>query len=124
MLRTNLGRQPSTQHERRQMTRTDYLNDPAAPKANRIVPAVSAIVPDDNDRILLILRTDNNYWSIPGGGVKPGESVREATAREVTEETAEVRFVPAEDIPNYKIHPSIRLRIQHYIEGSAAPYIG
>lgn len=156
------------------MTRIDYLNDPAAPKANRIVPAVSAIVPDDKDRILLILRTDNNYWSIPGGGVKPGESVKQATAREVAEETgvecevtglvgiysdphhvvayddgevrqefsicflarmlggtlrtseesAKVRFVPAEDIPNYRIHPSIRLRIQHYIEGSAAPYIG
>ena len=58
------------------MARTDYLDDPAAPKANSIVPAVSVVVPDDQGRILLIRRTDNNYWSIPGGGMEPGESVR------------------------------------------------
>ena len=69
------------------MTRTDYLNDPNAPKANSIVPAVSAIVTDEQGGILLILRTDNGYWSIPGGGLNPGESVAEATAREVKEET-------------------------------------
>jgi ADP-ribose pyrophosphatase YjhB (NUDIX family) len=69
------------------MARVDYLNDPAAPKANSIVPAVSAIVTDDQDRILLIRRTDNNYWSIPGGQVEPGESLPEAVTREVTEET-------------------------------------
>jgi ADP-ribose pyrophosphatase YjhB (NUDIX family) len=65
------------------VARIDYLNDPNAPKANSIVPAVSAIVTDDHGGILLILRTDNNYWSIPGGGVKPGESVKAAAAREV-----------------------------------------
>lgn len=69
------------------MTRVDYLNDPNAPKANSIKPAVSAIVTDDGDAILLILRTDNGYWSIPGGGVKPGESVIDAAVREVKEET-------------------------------------
>ena len=65
------------------MARTDYLNDPAAPKANSIVPAVSVVVPDGQGRILLIRRTDNNYWSIPGGGMEPGESVRQAASREV-----------------------------------------
>jgi ADP-ribose pyrophosphatase YjhB (NUDIX family) len=69
------------------MPRTDYLDDPRAPKANSIVPAVSAIVPDSEGRILLIRRTDNGYWAIPGGGVEPGESVSQATAREVKEET-------------------------------------
>ena len=69
------------------MPRVDYLNDPNAPEANNLVPAVSAIVPDSDGRILLIRRTDNNYWSIPGGGVEPGESVSQATAREVMEET-------------------------------------
>ena len=69
------------------MTRTDYLDDPAAPKANSIVPAVSAIVPDAQGALLLIRRTDNGYWSIPGGGVEPGESVSQAAAREVREET-------------------------------------
>lgn len=69
------------------MPRTDYLNDPEAPEANSIVVAVSAIVPDNQGRILLIRRTDNHYWSIPGGGVEPGESIRNAVAREVKEET-------------------------------------
>jgi ADP-ribose pyrophosphatase YjhB (NUDIX family) len=69
------------------MPRIDYLNDPGAPKANSIVPAVSAIVTDGREAILMILRADNGYWSIPGGGVKPGESLKEATAREVKEET-------------------------------------
>ena len=35
----------------------------------------------------MIRRTDNKYWSIPGGGMKPGESIREAARREVKEET-------------------------------------
>jgi ADP-ribose pyrophosphatase YjhB (NUDIX family) len=157
-----------------EMPRVDYLNDPAAPKANSIVPAVSAIVPDRQGRILLIRRTDNNYWSIPGGGVEPGESLRDAVAREVSEETgidcevtglagiysdpqhvaayddgevrqefsicfitcllggtirtsdesSEVKFVPPAEISDYEIHPSVRLRISHYLEGRDAPYIG
>ena len=42
---------------------------------------------NDQDRILLIRRTDNNYWSIPGGQVEPGESLPQAVTREVAEET-------------------------------------
>jgi ADP-ribose pyrophosphatase YjhB (NUDIX family) len=156
------------------MPRVDFLNDPGAPPANSVVPAVSAIVPDSDGRILLIRRTDNNYWSIPGGGLEPGESVRQATAREVMEETgiacevtglvgiysdpnhvaayddgevrqefsicfktrmlggtittsqesSEVRFVTPAEIPGYQMHPSIRLRVQHFLDGRAEPYIG
>jgi uncharacterized BrkB/YihY/UPF0761 family membrane protein len=39
-------------------------------------------------------------------------------------ETCEVRFVDRKDLRRLKIHPSIWLRIQHYLEGRAAPYIG
>ncbi len=156
------------------MPRVDYLNDPAAPKANSIVPAVSAIVADQQARILLIQRTDNGFWSIPGGGVEPGETLRQAVKREVAEETgmdcdvtglvgiysdpghvaayddgevrqelsicfttrllggairtsnesSDVRFVPAADLPDYKIHQSIRLRMDHYLEHRDKPYIG
>jgi hypothetical protein len=39
-------------------------------------------------------------------------------------ETSEVQFVDREDLGRLNIHPSIRLRIQHYLEGRSAPYIG
>ncbi len=156
------------------MARVDYLDDPAAPKANSIVPAVSVVVRDTQGRLLMIRRTDNNYWSIPGGGVEPGESVREAAIREVAEETglscditglvgvysnpghvaayddgevrqefsicltgrraggeirtsresSQVSFIYAADLHRYEIHPSIRLRIQHYLENRPHPYVG
>jgi 8-oxo-dGTP pyrophosphatase MutT (NUDIX family) len=69
------------------MARTDYFNDPQAPEPNSIVPAVSVIARDETGRILLIHRTDNDLWSIPGGAVEPGESVRQAAVRETYEET-------------------------------------
>ena len=69
------------------MTRRDYLNDPNAPKANSIAVAVSAFVQDDQGRILMIRRTDNGYYSIPGGQVEPGETLTQAAIRETQEET-------------------------------------
>jgi ADP-ribose pyrophosphatase YjhB (NUDIX family) len=38
-------------------------------------------------------------------------------------ESSEVRFVPVVDLPSYEIHPSIRMRISHYLEGRTTPYI-
>lgn len=69
------------------MGRTDYFHDPAAPRPNAIKVAVSAVVLDDQGRILMIRRTDNDLYSIPGGGLEAGETVSEAVAREVLEET-------------------------------------
>ncbi|WP_423782928.1 NUDIX hydrolase [Ferrimicrobium acidiphilum] len=69
------------------MARVDYFRDPSAPRANRIVPATSAVVMDTSQRILVILRSDNGLWSIPGGTMDPGESVTQCCLREVKEET-------------------------------------
>ncbi|MFD7653278.1 NUDIX hydrolase [Actinosynnema sp. NPDC059797] len=69
------------------MTRTDYLNDPNAPKANSIRVAVSAIVQDPTGRLLMIRRTDNDKYAIPGGGQDVGETLAQAVVREVEEET-------------------------------------
>lgn len=154
--------------------RRDLLDDPNAPKANSLVPAASAVVVDDAGRILLHKRTDNEYWSIPGGAMTPGESIAETVVREVREETgieaqvekilgvysnprhvsvyddgevrqqfsvcflcraaggeprtsdesSEVRFVDLAETEALSIHPSIRLRIQHYAESRPEPYIG
>ncbi|WP_103342136.1 NUDIX hydrolase [Amycolatopsis sp. CA-126428] len=69
------------------MTRVDYYNDPNAPKANSIAVAVSAFIQDHEGRILMIRRTDNNLYSIPGGQLELGETLAEAAVREVREET-------------------------------------
>ncbi|QKE82759.1 NUDIX domain-containing protein [Arthrobacter sp. NEB 688] len=69
------------------MGRVDYIDDPEAPTANSVVPSVVAIVRDGVGRILLIHKTDNNLWALPGGGHEIGESISETVVREVKEET-------------------------------------
>jgi ADP-ribose pyrophosphatase YjhB (NUDIX family) len=69
------------------MTRTDYYHQADAPKANSLVPGASAIVADNRGRILLQRRSDNGRWALPGGLMDIGESIAEAIAREVQEET-------------------------------------
>jgi hypothetical protein len=39
------------------MARVDYIDDPEAPEINSVVPSVTAVVPDDDGRILLINKT-------------------------------------------------------------------
>lgn len=69
------------------MTRVDYYNDPNAPQANSIAVAVSAFIQDDKGRVLMIRRTDNDLYSIPGGQLELGETLSQAAVREVREET-------------------------------------
>ncbi|GEA89730.1 NUDIX hydrolase [Cellulomonas cellasea] len=69
------------------MARIDYIDDPNAPKANSVVPSVVAIVTDDEGRVLLIHKTDNDLWALPGGGHEIGESIADTVVREVKEET-------------------------------------
>ncbi|GAB1643843.1 NUDIX hydrolase [Krasilnikovia sp. MM14-A1259] len=69
------------------MSRTEYLNDPNAPKANSIVVAVTAFVLDRQDRVLLIRRTDNGLWALPGGAQEFGEYIADAAVRETKEES-------------------------------------
>jgi ADP-ribose pyrophosphatase YjhB (NUDIX family) len=156
------------------MARVDYFNDPRAPKANSVVPSATAVVTDDAGRILLVHRTDNDRWALPGGGMDLGESIADAAVRETKEETgvdiavtglvgvytnprhvlayddgevrqqfslcfttrnlggqvrtsgetSEVRYVAGADLNTLNIHPSMRLRIDHYLEGRTTPYIG
>ncbi|MDQ3662234.1 MAG: NUDIX domain-containing protein [Actinomycetota bacterium] len=156
------------------MARIDYYNDPNAPKANSIVPSVTAIVTNQRDEILMVHKTDNDLWALPGGGMDAGEYVAEAVAREVEEETgirvqvtgvvgiytnpnhvmayddgevrqqcsicfttevlggelrtssetSEVEFVDLNRLDALSLHPSMRLRIHHYLERRPTPYIG
>ena len=155
--------------------RIDYLDDPAGPKANSIVPSANVIVVNDPGEILMIRRTDNGNWAVPGGGMDPGESITDAAVRETQEETGitctitglvgiytnprhvirytsnnEVRqefsivftakpvrgelrsssessqpqWVSPAAIPGLQMHPSMRQRIQHYLDQRPAPYLG
>jgi ADP-ribose pyrophosphatase YjhB (NUDIX family) len=57
-------------------------------KQGRLGVGTSAAVFDDSrQRILLIHRTDNGEWAVPGGYMEPGESLTEGCEREVLEET-------------------------------------
>lgn len=67
--------------------RIDYYDDPNAPKANSLVPSVNVVVVNDAGEILMIRRTDNDNWAVPGGAIDLGESVAQAAVRETREES-------------------------------------
>ena len=67
--------------------RIDFYDDPQAPAANSLVPSVNVIVVNDEGLILLIRRTNNGNWALPGGAVDLGESVAQAAVRETLEES-------------------------------------
>jgi 8-oxo-dGTP pyrophosphatase MutT (NUDIX family) len=155
--------------------RIDYLDDPDAPAANSVVPSANVIVINDQDEILMIRRTDNGNWAVPGGGMDLGESITDTAVRETKEETginceitglvgiytnprhvihytsndevrqefsivftarptggqlrpssesAEPQWVPAATAAALQMHPSMRQRIQHYLNKRPEPYLG
>lgn len=156
------------------MARIDYIDDPNAPKANSVVPSVVAIVENDSGEILLIHKTDNDLWALPGGGHDVGESIAETVVREVREETGydvrvenvvgmytnpnhvmayddgevrqqfsiafsakliggdmrtsseskEVAWVTPAQAADLQMHPSMRMRMNHYLERRPKPFIG
>ena len=156
------------------MARVDYINDPNAPAANSVVPSVVAVVVDEDARILMIHKTDNDLWALPGGGHEVGESIAQTVVREVKEETGydvevdrltgtytnpghvmayddgevrqqfslcfrakitggqartsdeskAVRWVPADELDELPIHPSMRQRISDALADSDAVHVG
>ena len=155
------------------MGRTEYHNDPNAPKPNSLVVAVSAVVTNDAREILLHRRSDNELWSVPGGAMELGESISQAVMREVKEETGfaveverlvgiysdpghivaysdgevrqqfsicfacrvvggdfaesdeslDVRFFTPADVSRLPMSESVRLRVNHFLEGHSQPVI-
>ncbi|MFD8479070.1 NUDIX domain-containing protein [Kitasatospora sp. NPDC059673] len=156
------------------MARTEFYDDPNAPKPNRLVVAASAVVTDDEGRILLQRRTDNGLYALPGGTMDLGESLPGTAIREVREETGldveitglvgtytdprhviaysdgevrqqfnvcftaritggelrissestDLQFVAPEDIGSLPMHHTQKLRLQHFLENRASPYLG
>ncbi|MFD9591707.1 NUDIX domain-containing protein [Kitasatospora sp. NPDC059973] len=156
------------------MARTEFYDDPGAPEPNRLVVAASAVVTDEDGRVLLQRRTDNGLYALPGGTMDLGESLPGAAVREVREETGlvveitglvgtytdprhviaysdgevrqqfnvcftarvtggelrisdestDLRFVAPDDIGDLPMHHTQRLRLRHYLDHRATPYLG
>ncbi|MGV1007901.1 MAG: NUDIX hydrolase [Dermatophilaceae bacterium] len=68
------------------MRRTTYIDDPAAPEINSVVPSVFAVVQDDAGRVLLLHDLAMDMWTLPEGTHRPGEFIADTVAREVKEE--------------------------------------
>lgn len=67
--------------------RVDHWDDPHAPKPNSRKPSASALVRDDDGRVLLLRRTDTGMWTLPTGGLKKRETLSQCAVRECLEET-------------------------------------
>lgn len=156
------------------MARVDHYDDPNAPAPNSVVPAAVGFVTDDDGRLLLEHRVDNDLWALPGGTHDFGESITQTVVREIREETGlevevtglvgiytdprhliaytdgevrqqftlsfrtrllsgslqpdseshELRWVRRDDLDDINIHPSMRLRIDHFVEQRGEPYLG
>ena len=52
-----------------------------------MVPSANVAVTDDAGRILMIHRSDNDNWAVPGGAMDLGESLVDCAVRETKEET-------------------------------------
>ncbi len=60
---------------------------PDATKDAAIRLGCAVIIPDEQGRILLQKRTDGDWWSLPAGGMEPGETPIQTAIRETREET-------------------------------------
>lgn len=69
------------------VSRMDFNDQDAPPLANRIVPAVSVAILNDENCILMLRRKDSGNWTIPGGTLEFGEDLKSCGKREVKEET-------------------------------------
>ena len=148
--------------------RTDYWDDPHAPKPTSRKPSASVVLRNHNGELLLLRRAGSGLWTIPTGALKKKETVTACAVRECREETGlaveltgligvfsdprhriaypdgEVRvpvnvcfhgqpvsgelatdaesdqaaWVAPGDLDDYDIHPAIRRRISHALNGT------
>ncbi|MGV4986545.1 NUDIX hydrolase [Streptomyces sp. NRAIS4] len=72
------------------MATPDFIRTLRASAGRQLLwlPGITAIVFDDEGRVLLGRRTDTRKWSVIGGIPEPGEQPAACAVREVFEETA------------------------------------
>lgn len=88
-------------------------------QAKLSIGCLAVIFDEARQSVLLTRRQDNGRWCLPGGHMEPGESVAEACAREIWEETGlQVQIVKCIGIysdPN---------RVIQYADGAQYQIIG
>jgi ADP-ribose pyrophosphatase YjhB (NUDIX family) len=88
---------------------SDYLRNLRSKVGHELIlmPSVTMIVRDDRGRILLTKNADVNSWTLPGGGIEPNESPKDAAVREMREETGllvePVRIIGVYGGPEYRV---------------------
>ena len=88
------------------MSRIEHYNEDDAPAANNLVPAASAVVANDAGNILLIRRSDNGLWTIPGGAMEPGESIANAVVARCSKRPA-LRWRSRASLVSTAIHDTL-----------------
>jgi 8-oxo-dGTP pyrophosphatase MutT (NUDIX family) len=73
--------------------------------ARGLTIGVRAIVLDGSGRVFLVKHSYVEGWHFPGGGVEPGETVRDALARELFEE-GNIRLVDAPALHGFFYNPA------------------
>ncbi|AEN08406.1 MULTISPECIES: NUDIX domain-containing protein [unclassified Streptomyces] len=72
------------------MSTPDFIREIRATAGHQLLllPGITAVVFDDQGRVLLNRRSDTGSWSVIGGIAEPGEQPATTAEREVYEETA------------------------------------
>ena len=157
--------------------RIDFFDDPQAPAATTLRPSANVVGTHGAGDVLVIRRSDNGSYAVPGGAMDVGESLVSAAVRETREETGidcevtglvgiytdprhvilytsdgevrqefsvvftaratggtptpssesrEVRWVAQDRLSELPMHPSMRLRVDHFLAGrvTSTPHLG
>jgi 8-oxo-dGTP pyrophosphatase MutT (NUDIX family) len=82
-----------------------------------LMPSVTALIFDADQRFLLVRHSHRNEWVAPGGAIDPDESPQDAVVREVWEETG-LHVVPTH-VRGIFSGPEFRIR---YTNGDEVTY--
>jgi 8-oxo-dGTP pyrophosphatase MutT (NUDIX family) len=65
----------------------EFFRDPHPPPVADLVVVIYAVVRDQHGQVLLVRRSDDGNWELPGGRVEVGETASLTVTREVQEES-------------------------------------
>jgi 8-oxo-dGTP diphosphatase len=99
------------------MASTMEIVDPSEPTLRAVA---GVVLRDQQSRILLMRRRNEDTWGIPGGGLEPGESWSEAALRECQEETGWVAQIDG----LLGVYSDPATQLHRYPSGSLRHFVG